>query len=66
MSPKTINRIKVVLVEKNMISKQLAEQLGANEAIISRWLTNNVQPNLATFFKIAELLYISRSELIIK
>lgn len=36
MSKKAINRLKVVLVEKNLSSKWLAEKLGKNEATISR------------------------------
>lgn len=36
MSKKAINRLKVVLVEKNVCSKWLAEKLGKNEATISR------------------------------
>lgn len=37
MMEKAINRIKVVLVEKNLSSKWLAEQMGKNEATVSRW-----------------------------
>jgi transcriptional regulator with XRE-family HTH domain len=64
MSQKAINRIKVVLVEKNLSSKWLAEQLGKNEATISRWCTNGVQPNLKTLVSIAEILNVSTRELI--
>ncbi len=64
MSQKAINRIKVVLVEKNFTSKWLAESLGKNEATISRWCTNNVQPTLPTLLKIAKLLKVSPRELI--
>ncbi|QEK52988.1 helix-turn-helix transcriptional regulator [Pedobacter aquae] len=64
MSRKAINRIKVVLVEKNLSSKWLAEQLGKNEATISRWCTNDVQPTLPTIVKIAELINVSPRELI--
>jgi len=64
MSKKAINRIKVVLVEKNLSSKWLAEQLGKNEATISRWCTNDVQPPLTTFVKIAEVLKVSVVELL--
>lgn len=39
MSKKAINRLKVVLAEKNLSRKWLAEQLGKNEATISRWCT---------------------------
>jgi putative transcriptional regulator len=64
MSKKAINRLKVVLVEKNLSSKWLAEQLHKNEATISRWCTNDVQPSLKTLTKIAELLNINVSELL--
>jgi len=64
MSRKAINRIKVVLVEKNLSSKWLAEQLGKNEATISRWCTNDVQPKLTTLVKIAEILKVTTRELI--
>ena len=64
MSRKAINRIKVVLVEKNLSSKWLAEQLGKNEATISRWCTNDVQPTLNTLASIAELLGVQITDLI--
>ncbi len=64
MSQKAINRIKVVLVEKNLSSKWLAEQLGKNEATISRWCTNDVQPTLKTLASIAELLGVQITDLI--
>lgn len=64
MSRKAINRIKVVLVEKKLSSKWLAEQLGKNEATISRWCTNDVQPTLNTLASIAELLGVQITDLI--
>jgi DNA-binding Xre family transcriptional regulator len=64
MSRKAINRIKIVLVEKNVSSKWLAEQLGKNEATISRWCTNDVQPTLNTLDSIAELLGVQITDLI--
>lgn len=64
MRRKAINRIKVVLVEKNLSSKWLAEQLGKNEATISRWCTNDVQPTLNTLASIAELLNVQIADLI--
>jgi putative transcriptional regulator len=63
MSKKVINRIKVVLAEKNLSSKWLAEQLGKNEATVSRWCTNDVQPTLKTFVKIAEKLNVKLTHL---
>ena len=64
MSQKAINRIKVVLVEKKLSSKWLAEQLGKNEATISRWCTNDVQPTLNTLASIAELLGVQITDLL--
>ncbi len=64
MSRKAITRIKVVLVEKNLSSKWLAEQLGKNEATISRWCTNDVQPTLNTLASIAELLGVQITDLL--
>ncbi len=53
---KPINRIKVVLAEKQKTGKWLAEQLGKAPATISRWCSNSIQPSIETFSKIAELL----------
>ena len=64
MSKKAINRIKVVLVERSLSSKWLAEKLGKNEATISRWCTNDVQPTLKTLVKISEVLKVNVTELL--
>lgn len=64
MSKIAINRLKVVLVEKNLSSKWLAEQLNKNEATISRWCTNDVQPPLTTLVKIAEVLNVRLTDLL--
>lgn len=47
-----LNRIKVVLVEQNRTAKWLAEQIGKNACSVSRWCTNNSQPDLETLFQI--------------
>jgi DNA-binding Xre family transcriptional regulator len=59
-----INRLKVVLVEKGKTGKWLAESLGRNEATISRWCTNDVQPPLETLIQIAKLLDVDVKDLI--
>jgi len=64
MDKKQLNRIKVVLVENNRSNKWLAQKLGKNEATISRWCTNDVQPPLTTLVKIAEILEVTPRELI--
>lgn len=53
-----INRIKVVLCEKNIKAKWLAEQLNVNPATVSKWCTNTSQPDLYTLRSIACLLEI--------
>ena len=61
----TINRIKVVLVEKHRTSKWLAEQLGKSENTISKWCSNKVQPSLETLVRIAVILDLDVRELIV-
>ena len=51
-----INRLKVVLAEQNRTGKWLAEQLGKNEATVSRWCSNTAQPSLEMLVKIGEIL----------
>ena len=59
-----LNRIKVVLVEKQKTGKWLAEQLGKSTCTVSKWCSNTIQPDLATLDKIATLLNVDRRELI--
>ena len=59
-----INRLKVVLVEQNRKGKWLAEQLGKNEATVSRWCSNTAQPSLEMLVKIASILNVDPRELI--
>ena len=63
---KDINRIKVVLVEKQRTSKWLAGELGKDPATISKWCTNSSQPDLQTLTKVAQLLDVDISELLNK
>lgn len=60
-----INRLKVVLVEQNKTGKWLAETLGKNEATVSRWCTNEMQPSLETLVKIAKAINVDVRELLI-
>lgn len=62
---KQINRLKVVLAEQNKTGKWLAEVLGKNEATVSRWCTNEMQPSLETLVKIANALDVDVKELLI-
>lgn len=60
-----INRLKVVLAEQNKTGKWLAEALGKNEATVSRWCTNEMQPSLETLVRIANALDVDVKELLI-
>ena len=51
-----INRLKVVLLEKEKSGKWLADQLGKSTCTVSKWCSNTTQPDLHTLDKIAKLL----------
>ena len=59
-----INRLKIVLAEQNRKGKWLAEQLGKNEATISRWCSNSAQPSLGMLVKIASVLNVKTKDLL--
>ena len=61
---KDINRIKVVLAEKKKTGKWLAEQLGKDPTTISKWCTNDTQPNVTTLVDIARCLNVDTKDLI--
>ena len=56
MERKRINRLKVVLAEKGMTNKQLAEILDKDPAVISKWVTNVAQPNVEMFIQLSRIL----------
>ncbi len=60
-----INRIKVVLAEKRVTGKWLAQELNVSAVTTSRWCSNVSQPDLATLVKIAELLDVDVKDLIV-
>lgn len=64
MDSKRLNRIKVVLAEKDKSNKWLAEQLGKDQATISKWVTNTTQPNLEMLLLIAKVLEVNVNELV--
>lgn len=66
MENKDLNRLKVVLAEKQRTNKWLAEQLGKDPATISKWCTNSAQPTLENLIQIARCLEVDVSVLIRK
>ena len=61
-----VNRLKVVVVEKEKTSKWLAETLGKDPATVSKWCTNTTQPSIETFLEIARLLEVDIKDLLIE
>ena len=59
-----INRLKVVLVEKEKSGKWLANQLGKSTCTVSKWCSNTTQPDLQTLDKIAKMLDVNVKELL--
>lgn len=64
MANKRLNRLKIVLAEKDKTNNWLAEQLGKDKATVSKWCTNTCQPDIETFMRIAVLLKVDVSELL--
>ena len=59
-----LNKIKVVLAEKNKSNKWLSDQLGVSPTTISKWVTNTCQPPIETFMRIAQLLNVNLDDLV--
>lgn len=64
MESKNLNRLRVVIAEKNLSNKWLSEQLGVGQATISKWVTNSSQPSLEMLIKISKLLKTDIKDLI--
>lgn len=64
MTSKNLNRLKVVLAEKQRTNKWLAEQLGKNQTTISKWCTNSSQPDLGNLMQIAKILDVELTDLV--
>ena len=64
MEVKKLNRLKVVMAEKDLSNTWLADKLGVSQATVSKWVTNFSQPNLETLIKISKVLNVDVNELI--
>ena len=65
MVEKDLNRLKLILVEKKRTGKWLAEQLGKDQTTISKWCTNNSQPDVDSLIKISKLLEVNINDILI-
>ncbi|MBC8196395.1 MAG: helix-turn-helix transcriptional regulator [Candidatus Marinimicrobia bacterium] len=61
-----MNRIKEVLQEKGIKQTWLAENLGKSFNMVNSYVQNRQQPRLEVLYKIAELLNVDVTELLIK
>lgn len=61
---KKLNRIKVVLADRGLTNKWLAETIHRDPATISKWVTNATQPPLETLIEIALALNVGIEELV--
>ncbi|MDR1458807.1 MAG: helix-turn-helix transcriptional regulator [Bacteroidales bacterium] len=64
MANKEINRLRVVLAEKGITNKWLAEKMGKNQTTVSRWCNNDMQPSLETLIQIASVLKVDIRDLL--
>lgn len=52
------------MADKGRTNKWLAEQLGKDQAMISKWCTNTSQPSLEMLLQIAKVLEVDVKELL--
>jgi putative transcriptional regulator len=64
MKKRQYNRIKIILAEKGVTNKKLAEALDVAQPTVSRWCTNDMQPSIETLYRIAFYLKIDVRELL--
>ena len=59
------NRIKDVLVEKQVSQKSLSNTIGVSTVSVNQWCQNKKQPSIKMLYQISEILNCKSSELII-
>jgi len=59
------NRLKVVLAEKGVTNKKLAQALQVAQSTVSHWCTNDMQPSIETLFHIAGYLKVEARDLLV-
>jgi len=59
-----MNKIKMVLAQKGIKQKWLAEQLGKSFNMVNSYVQNRTQPSIETLYKIASILEVEVDELL--
>lgn len=65
MSELKLNRIKVVMAEKDKTGLWLSEQIGKSNTTVSKYLNQHVQPDLKTINEIANALDVDVKDLLV-
>ena len=60
-----MNRIKVVMAEKDKTGLWLSEQIGKSNTTVSKYLNQRVQPDLKTLNEIANALDVDVKDLLV-
>lgn len=58
------NRIRVVLADKHITNRWLAQQLSVTDMTVSRWTTNKIQPSVSQLIEIAKMLSVRLDDLV--
>ena len=58
------NRLRVVLAEKELTNRWLADKMEVSDMTMSRWTTNKIQPSMSQFMYMATLLNVDIKDLI--
>lgn len=58
------NRIRVILADKQLTNRWLADKLGVTDMTVSRWTTNKIQPSMSQFVEISKILKVDINDLL--
>lgn len=61
-----LNRIKAVLVEKEVSQTDLAKEIGKSFSTVNAYCCNRQQPSLELLYQIAEFLSVSMKDLLVE
>lgn len=61
-----LNKIKVVLVEKDISQTELAERIGKSFSTVNAYCCNRQQPSLEILVEIAKVLSVSLKDLVVE
>ena len=60
-----LNRIKVVMAEKDKTGLWLSKQIGKSNTTVSKYINQRAQPDLKTLYAIADALEVDVKELLL-